>query len=187
MVLLYYRCGIWETKKLSNLDKVILPWLKMARPGVNSSTPCNFVCSVTQSCPTLQPPDCSTPGFPVLHHLPELAQTQVHWVSDTIQSSHPLCVPFSSCLQSFPESESFPMSQFFVSGGPSIGASASGSVLPMNIQEWFPLGWTGWISLQSKGLSRVFLNTAVQKHQFFGSQPSLQSNSHIHTWLLEKP
>ena len=121
MVLLYYRCGIWETKKLSNLDKVILPWLKMARPGVNSSTPCNFVCSVTQSCPTLQPPDCSTPGFPVLHHLPELAQTQVHWVSDTIQSSHPLCVPFSSCLQSFPESESFPMSQFFVSGGQSIG------------------------------------------------------------------
>ena len=139
MVLLYYRCGIWETKKLSNLDKVILPWLKMARPGVNSSTPCNFVCSVTQSCPTLQPPDCSTPGFPVLHHLPELAQTQVHWVSDTIQSSHPLCVPFSSCLQSFPESESFPMSQFFVSGGQSVGASASALVLPMN-NNW--LAWS---------------------------------------------
>ena len=78
------------------------------------------------------------------------------------------------------------MSQFFVSGGQSIGASSSGSVLPISIQEWFPLWWTGWISLQSKGLSRVFSNTTVQKHQFFGAQPSLWSNSHIHTWLLEK-
>ena len=182
MVLLYYRCGIWETKKLSNLDKVILPWLKMARPGVNSSTPCNFVCSVTQSCPTLQPPDCSTPGFPVLHHLPELAQTQVHWVSDTIQSSHPLCVPFSSCLQSFPESESFPMSQFFVSGGPSIGASASGSVLPMKIQSWLV-----WSPCCAEGLSRVFSSTTIWKHHFFSTQLSLWSSSHIHTWLLQKP
>ena len=96
-------------------------------------------------------------------------------------------VPFSSCLQSFPASESFLMSQFFTSGGPSIGVSASTSVLPMNIQDWFPLGWTGWISLQSKRLSRVFSNTTVQKHQFFGTQLSLWSSSHMHTWLPEKP
>ena len=105
------------------------------------------------------------------------------WYHLSISSS---VVPFSSCLQSFPASGSFPMSQFFASSGQSIGVSASASVLPMNIQDWFPLGWTGWNSLQSKGLSRVFSNTTVQKHQFFITQPSLQSNSHIHTWLLEK-
>ena len=96
-------------------------------------------------------------------------------------------VPFSSCLQPFPASGSFPMSQFFTSGGKSIGASASVSVLSMNILDWSPLGWTGWISWQSKGLSRVLSNTTVQKHQFFGAQLSLWSNPHIHTWLLEKP
>ena len=106
------------------------------------------------------------------------------WCYSTISSSD---VPFSSCLQSFPASGSFQMSQFFASGGQSIGASASASVLPMNIQNWFPLGWTGWISLLSKGFSRVFSNTTDQKHQFFGAQLSLWSNSHIHTWLLEKP
>ena len=98
--------------------------------------------------------DCSTPGFPDLHHLLELAQTHVHWVSDAIQSSFSVA-PFFSCLQSFPTSVSFPMSQFFASGGQSIGASASASVLRMNIQDWFPLGWTGWIFLQSKGLSSL--------------------------------
>ena len=92
-----------------------------------------------------------------------------------------LCCPLLPHLQSFPASGSFPMSQFFASGGQSIGASTSASVLPMNIQDRFPLGWTGWISLQSKGLSRVFSNTTVQKHQFFSAQLSLQSNSHIHT------
>ena len=97
-----------------------------------------------------------------------------------------LSSPFSSCRQSFPASGSFPMSHFFTSGGQSTGVSASASVLPVNIQDWFILGWIGWISLQSKGLSRVF-NTTVQKHQFFSTQPSLQSNSHIHSWLLEKP
>ena len=97
-----------------------------------------------------------------------------------------LCHPFS-CLQSFPASGSFPVSQFFASGGQSIGVSASASVLSMNIQDWFSLGLTGWISLQSKGLSRVFFNITVQKHQFFGAQVSLWSNSHFHTWLLEKP
>ena len=96
-------------------------------------------------------------------------------------------IPFSSCLQSFPASGSFPVSQFFTSVGQSIGVSASASVLPRNIQEWFPLGWTGWISLKSKGLSGVFSKITVQKHQFFGAQLSLGSNSHIHTWLLEKP
>ena len=105
------------------------------------------------------------------------------WCYPTISSS---VGPFSSCLQSFPASGSFQMSQFFTSGSQSIGVSASTSVLPMNIQDWFPLGWTGWISLQSKGLSRVFSNTTVQKHQFFSTQLSSQSNSHIHTWLLEK-
>ena len=104
------------------------------------------------------------------------------------------CYPTISCsvspfsyLQSFPASGSFPMSCLFASGGQSIGDSASASVLPMNIQGRFPLGLTGLISLQSKGHSRVFSNTTVQKHQFFGTQPSLWSNSHIHTWLLEKP
>ena len=106
------------------------------------------------------------------------------WCHLTISSS---VIPFSSCLQSLPESGSFPMSQLFASGGQRIGVSASTSVLPVNIQDWSPLGWTGWISLQSKRLSRVFSNTTVQKHQFFGAQLSSQSNSHIHTWLLEKP
>ena len=96
-------------------------------------------------------------------------------------------LPFSSCLRSFPASGSFQRSHFFASGGQSIRVSVSTSVLPMNTQDWSPLGWTGWISLQSKGLSRVFSNTTVQKHQFFCTQLSSQSNSHIHTWLLEKP
>ena len=106
------------------------------------------------------------------------------WCHSTISSS---IVTFSSCLQSFPASGSFQMSWFFASGAQSIGFSASASVLPMNIQDWFPLGCTRWISLQSKGLSRVFSNTTVQKHRFFGPQLSLESNSHIHTWLLKKP
>ena len=103
------------------------------------------------------------------------------WCHPTIASS---VVPFSSCLQSFPASGSFPMSQFFASGGQSIGISASASVLPMNIQDWFSLGQTGWISLQSKGLSRVFSNTTVQKYQLFSVQLSLQSNSHI--WKVKR-
>ena len=106
------------------------------------------------------------------------------WCHPIISSS---VIPFSSCLQSFPTSGSFPMSQFFTSSGQSIWVSASASVLPMNSQDWFPLGWTGWIFLQSKGLSRVFSNTTVQKHQLLGAQLSSQSNSHIHTWPLEKP
>ena len=96
-------------------------------------------------------------------------------------------VPFSSCSQSLPASESFPMSQLFAWGGQSTGVSALVSFLPKNTQDWSPLEWTGWISLQAKGLSRVFSNTTVQRHQFFGAQLSSPSNSHIHTWPLEKP
>ena len=117
--------------------------------------------------------DCNKPGFPVHHQLPEFTQTHVHQVGDAIQPSHPLSSPFSSHLQSFPASVSFQISQFFASGGQSIGVSASTSVLPMNTQDWSPQGWAGWISLQSKGLSRVFSNTTVQKHQFFSAQLSL--------------
>ena len=106
------------------------------------------------------------------------------WCHPTISSS---VIPFSSCSQSFPASGSFQMSQLFASSGQSIGVSASTSVLPMNTQDWSPLEWASWISLQSNGLSRVFSNTTVQKHQFFGTQPSSQSNSHIHTWPQEKP
>ena len=110
-------------------------------------------------------------------------QQRVRWF-DGISSS---VVPFSSCSQSLPASESFPMSQLFASGGHSIGASTSASVFPVNIQGWFPFGLTGLISLQFKGISRVFSSTTVWKHQFFSAQPSLWSNSHIHRWLLEKP
>ena len=153
-------CGMWD----------LVPW-----PGIEPRSPPHWDCkiisawttrevpvlaqfsSVAQLCLTLcDSMDCSTPGFPVRHQLLELAQSHVHQVSDVI--------PFFSCLQSFPASESFQMSQFFTSGDQSIGVSASTSVLPVNIQDWFPLGWTGWISLQSKGLSRVFSNTTVQKH-----------------------
>ena len=143
--------------------------------------------SITQSCPTLWPnglqhtrPPCPSPTPRVYSNSYPLSP----WCYPTISSS---VIPFSSCPQSFRASGSFQMSQFFSSGGQNTGVSASTSVLTMNIQEWFLLGWTGWISLQSKGLSRVFSNTSVQKHQFFGTQLSLQFNSHNHTWLLEKP
>ena len=131
--------------------------------------------SVTQSCPTLcDPMDCSTPGFPVHHQLPELTQAHVHRCHPTISSS---VAPSSSCLQSFPTSGSFPMSQFFTSSGQSIGASVSASVLPMNIQDQPPLELTGLISLPSKRLSKVFSST-TGKHQFFSAHLSLWSNSH---------
>ena len=119
-------------------------------------------------CPLLSPEVCSN-AYPLM-------MTSNHLI---------LCHPFSSCLQFFPASASFPMSWLFTSGDQSIGASSSASVLTVNIQDWFPLGLTGWISLQFKWLSRLFSNTTVQKHQLFGTQPSLWSNSHIHTWLLK--
>ena len=136
---------------------------------------------------SLQPHRLQHTRLPCWSPDPELAQTQVHQVGDAI---HPTIsssvVPFSSCLQSFPASGSFPLSQFFVSGGQSIGASAS--VLPVNIQDWFPLGLTGLISLQSKGLLRVFSNTTIQKHQFFRAQLSLRDSwvfSNTITWTNE--
>jgi len=144
-------------------------------------------CLVTKMYPTLcDPVDCSTAGFPVLHCLLEFAQTHVHWVSGAIHPPHPL-QPFSFFPYSFPVLGSFPVNRLLASGGRSIEASASSSVLPVSIQGWIPLGLTGLISLLSKGLSRAFSSTTIQKHQFFGVQPSLWSNSHIHTWLLEKP
>ena len=142
--------------------------------------------SVAQSCPTLcDPMNRSTPGLPVHHQLLEFTQTHVRQVSDAIQPSHPLSSP-SPPAPNLSQQQSFPMSQFFASGGQSIGVSSSASVLPKNIQYWFTLGLTDWISLQSKGLSRVFSNATVQKHQFFNAQLSLYSNLHICT-LLEKP
>ena len=142
--------------------------------------------SVAQSGPTIcDPMKCGTPGLPVHHQILEFTQTHVHPVSDAIQPSHPLSSP-SPPAPNPSQHKSFPMSQLFAWGGQSTGVSTLASFLPENTQGWSPLEWTGWISLQSKGLSRVFNNT-VQKHQFFGTQLSSQSNSHIHTWLLEKP
>ena len=125
-------------------------------------------------------PPCPSPT-------PEVYSNSCPWSRWCHPAISSFVVPFFSCLQSIPASESFPMSQLFTWGGQSIGVSALASVLPKNTQDWFPLGWTSWVSLQSKGLSRVFSNTTVQKHQFFGAQLSSQSNSHIHTWPLEKP
>ena len=124
---------------------------------------------------SLRPHACSTPGLPVHQQLLEFTPTHVHWVGDAIQPSHPLSSP-SPPAPNPSQHQSFPVSQLFAS-----------SVLPMNTQDWSLLEWTGWISLQSKGLSGVFSNTTVRKHQFFGAQLSSQSNSHIHTWQLEKP
>ena len=138
--------------------------------------------SVSQSCPTLcDPMNLSMPGLPVHHQLLEFTQTYVHWVSDALQPSHPMLSPSPpafnlsqhQCLFKWVSSSvSFPMNQLFTSGGQSIGVSASTLVLPMNTQDWSPLGWTAWISLQSKGLSRIFSNTTVQKHPFFSAQLS---------------
>ena len=125
-------------------------------------------------------PPCPSPPPRIYSNSCPLSQ----WCNPTTSSS---VVPFSSCPQSLPASGSFPMSQLFAWGGQTIGVSALASVLPMNTQDWSPLEWTGWVSLPSKGLSRVFSNTTVQKHQFFGAQFSLQSSSHIHTWPQEKP
>ena len=194
-----FSCGIqWECR-CQLLQKYPLDTLDQGRvqsfqsePG---DSPCSYYfllwslllscCSFTQSCVTLYDPmDCSTPGFLALPGACSISCPSSQWCHPTISSS---VFPFSFCLQSFPAPGSFLMSRLFISGGQSIGTSASASVLPMNIQDWFPLGLTGLISLQSKGLSRVFSSITVQKHQFFGTQPSSQSNSHIHTWPLEKP
>ena len=154
--------------------------------------PCMFsvqFSSVAQLCPTLwDPMNHSTPGLPVHYQLLEYPNPcPLSWWCHPAIS--PSVIPFSSCPQSPSASGSFPMSQLVAWGGQSIGvsASASASVLPMYTLDWSPLRWTGWISLQSKGLSRVFSNITVQKHQFFGAQLFSQFNSHIHTWPLGKP
>ena len=142
--------------------------------------------SVAQSCLTLQLHGLQLARLPCPSSIPRDCSNSCplsQWCHPTISSS---VIPFSFSLQSFPALRSFQVSQLFVSGGQSIGVSASTLVLPMNTQDWSPLEWTGWISLQSKRLSRVFPNTTVQKHQFFGPQLSLWSNSHMHIWLLEK-
>ena len=143
--------------------------------------------SVAQSCPTLWPRELQHAMHPCPSPTPEVYSNSCpssRWCHPTIPSA---VIPFSSRLQSFPASESFPMSQLFAWGGQSTGDSTLASVLPKNTQDRFPSERTGWISLQSKGLSRVFSNTTVQKHQFFSAQLSSQSNSHIHTWPQEKP
>ena len=143
--------------------------------------------SFAQSCPTLRPHESQHARPPCPSPTPEVhsdSRPSSQWCHPAIS---PSVIPFSSCPQSLPASESFPMSQLFASGGQSTGVSALASFLPKNSQGWSPSEWTGWISLQSKGLPRVFSNTTVQKHQFFGAQPSSQSNSHNHTWPREKP
>ena len=143
--------------------------------------------SVAQSCPTLwDPMNRSTPGLPVHHQLPEFTQTHIHRVGDAIQPSYPLSSP-SPPVSNPSQHQSFPMSQIFTWGGQRTGVLGLASFPPKKSQGWSPSEWTGWISLQSKGLSRVFSNTTVQTHQCFDAQLSLQSNSHIHTWPQEKP
>ena len=172
--LLYFLCGF----RINTPKR----WVRRDYNTWNSSV--QFSCSVVSG--SLRPhelqharPPCPSPTPRVHPNSCPLSQ----WCHPAISSS---VIPFSSCPQSLPASESFPMSQLFAWGSQSIGVSALASVLPVNTQDWSPLEWTGWISLQSKGLSRVFSNTRVQKHQFFGTQLSSQSNSHIHSWLLEK-
>jgi len=171
--------SITEFRKISHT--------KMNHWCIHSYSDCllQFSCSVVSD--SLQPhesqharPPCPSPTTGVHSNSPPSSQ----WCHPAISSS---VIPFSSCPQSLPASQSFPVSQLFAWGGQSIGVSALASFLPKNTQDWSPLEWTDWISLQSKGLSRVFFNTTVQKHQFFGTQLSSQSNSHIHTWPLEKP
>ena len=143
--------------------------------------PCTVVVQLPSCIWLCDPMDCSMPRFPVFHRLPRVCSNSCplsQWCHPALSSS---VIPFSSCLQSLPASESFPVSWLFTSGGQIIKLSASAPVIPMNIQVWFPLGLTGWISLLSKGLSRVFSNTTIQKLQFFGVQPSLGSKSHMTT------
>ena len=145
----------------------------------------NQFSSVSQSCLTLcDPMDCSTPGIPVHHQLLEFTQTHVHRVSDAIQPSHPLSSPSPPAVNLSQHQGLFQWVSYSNQVAKA-GVSALASVLPMNTQDWSPLGWTGWISLQSKGLSRVFSNATAQKHQFFSAQLSLWSNSHIHTSIQE--
>ena len=159
-------CGFWDCNQILHLELSCWLWWLRYTPSVQFS-------SVTQSCLTLcDAMSCSTPGLPIHHQLLKFTQTHVHRVSDAIQPSNPLSSP-SPPPPKPSHHESFPMSQLFAWGGQSIGVSTLASVLPMYTQDWSPLEWTGWISLQSKGLLRVFSNTTVQRHQFFSAQLSL--------------
>ena len=159
-------------------------WIVLWKLTEYSSCCC---CSVAKSCPTLcDSTDWSAPGFPVLHYLPEFIQIHDHWVGDPTNHLI-LCHPLLFFPSIFPSIRDFSSESALCIRGQSSGVPASASVLPINIQDWFAFRLTGLISLLSKGLSRVFSNTTVQKYQFFSTQPSLWSNSHIHTWLLEKP
>ena len=147
---------------------------------------CFIISSLILSCLTLcDPMDCSMPGFPVLYQFLKLAQTHAHRVGDAIQPSHPL-YPLLLLPSIFPSIRVFSKESVLPISWPKYWSFSLASALPMNIQDWFPLGWTGLMILQSKGLSRVFSNTTVQKHQFFGAQLSFWLNSHIYTWPLEK-
>ena len=170
----------WECKLIQSLWKTVRRFLK--KVGISSVQFSHSVVSDSVRPHELQHarPPCPSPSPRVHSDSRPLSQ----WCHPAISSS---VVPFSSCPQSLPASRSFPMSQLFAWGGQSTGVSASASLLPKKSQGWSPSEWTGWISLQSKGLLGVFSNTTVQKHQFFGTQPSSQSNTHIHTWPQEKP
>ena len=164
--------------------KCFLTWQGTIDFLLSSKTPrisCCYCCPVSKLCSTLcNPLECSTPGSPLLHYLPEFAQIDVHWIDDAIQS---ICPQLPSSSSAFKLSQHQGLLQWVgsscVSDGQRIRASTSASVLPMNIQGWFPLGLMSLISLQSKGLSKVFSNSTIQKHSFSGAQPSLWSNSHI--------
>jgi len=162
-------------------------WQKFTNvPDWDHHHPKNRFSSIARSCPNIcEPMNRSTPGLPVHHQLPEFTETQVHRVSDTIQLSHPLSSP--SPLAPNPSQHQSIFQWVNSWGGQSTRVSVSASFLSKKSQGWSPSEWTGWISLQSKGLSWVFSNTTVQKHQFFGAQLSSQSDSHIHTWPQEKP
>ena len=163
------------------------PWTAACQPSLFFTTSSVQFSSVAQSCPTLCKPESQHTRPPCPLSTPGVhsdSRPSSHWCHPAISSSG---VPFSSCPQFLPASESFPMSQLFAWGGQSTGVSASASFPTKKSQGWSPSEWTGWTSLQSMGLSRVFSNTTVQKHQFFSAQPSSQSNSHIHTWPQEKP
>ena len=164
-------CFFWESHAIW-LFKATEPFIQFSCSVMSNSLRHHGLQHARPPCPSPTPRACSN------------SCPSSWWCHPIILSS---VIPITSCLQSFPTLGSFPVNSFFASCGLSTGLSASASVLPMNIQDWFPWGLTGLISLQSRGLSRVFSNTTVQKHQFFSVQPSLWSNSHIHTWPLEKP
>ena len=172
------RCKLLYIGWMNNMVPLYSTWRTIAQ----------FSCSIMSD--SLWPHGLQHDRLPCPSPTPRACSNSCHsswWCHPAISSS---VIPFSSCLQCFPASGSFLVSQFFPSGGQSIGASPSASVLPMNIQDWFPLGWTGWISLQSKGLLRVFSKTTIPKHQFFSTQPAffmVQLKTLLDYWLLEKP